>query len=92
MDGSPATNTPVLTALGTLSPGAAGRLAAFDTKAHLTAPDMIDRLREIGFAEGLNVELLHHSLFGKDPIVVRVGAMTVALRRREANLIRIQLA
>jgi len=79
-------------ALGTLEQGAAGTVTAFSAKEDLNASGMIDRLREMGFAEGLRVELLHHSLFGRDPIVVRVGAMTVALRRREANLVQVQLA
>ena len=92
MDGTPLTIASNLKALGSLMPGAAGRLEAFDKSAHQQSDDMIDRLREMGFAEGLQIELLHHSVFGKDPIVVRVGAMTVALRRREANLIKVQLA
>jgi len=83
---------PLSAALGTLKPGHGGVLASFDADGHLLADDMIDRLREMGFSEGLNVEFLHQSLFGKDPIVVRVGSMTVALRRREANLIRVKLA
>jgi len=53
--------------------------------------DRINRLREIGFAEGLTIELLHQSPFGKDPIAVRVGAMTIALRRSEANLVKVQI-
>lgn len=91
MDGFP-TTAPVHSALGTLSPGAGGTVTAFNGSQHSDAEDMIDRLREMGFAEGLAVEVLHHSPFGRDPIVVRTGGMTVALRRREANLVRIQLA
>jgi len=85
------TDVSKLKALGTLSPGAAGTLARFINSVEHGGTHMIDRLREMGFAEGVSVELLHQSLFGKDPIAVRVGAMTVALRRREANLIEIQL-
>lgn len=77
-------------ALGTLSPGAGGTLASFDKSLEQNGSDMIDRLREMGFAEGLRVEFLHQSLFGKDPIAVRVGGMTVALRRKEANLIKVK--
>jgi len=91
MDGSQ-TTAPAHSALGTLSPGAGGTVTTFDGTQHSNAEDMVDRLREMGFAEGLLVEVLHHSPFGRDPIVVRTGGMTVALRRREANLVRVQLA
>lgn len=74
--------------LGELKIGAAGHITGF-SKAPDIAPDMIDRLREIGFSEGLSIEVLHQSPFGKDPIAVKVGAMTVALRRRDANLIEV---
>ncbi|PCI61364.1 MAG: hypothetical protein COB37_08385 [Kordiimonadales bacterium] len=81
-----------LVSLGGLKPGACGVVNAFGAAPDQVTADMIDRLREIGFAEGLKVELLHQSLFGKDPIAVRIGTMTVALRRKEANLIKVQLA
>ncbi|MBL4836755.1 MAG: ferrous iron transport protein A [Kordiimonadaceae bacterium] len=74
--------------LDTLSPGACGTIAALGGTAN---NDMVDRLREIGFAEGLDVEFLHQSPFGKDPIAVRVGDMTVALRRAEATLIKVNI-
>lgn len=76
--------------LGTLTPGASGTVAEFVGEP-TSGSAMIDRLREIGFDEGLPVEVLHQSPFGKDPIAVRVGNMTVALRRKEANLITVQL-
>jgi len=91
MDGFSAT-APVPATLGTLSPGAGGTVTAFESSDVKTSEDMIDRLREMGFAEGLSVEVLHHSPFGRDPIVVRTGGMTIALRRREANLVRVLLA
>jgi len=73
--------------LGTLPKGTSGKLYAFDT----IDPQMVDRLREMGFAEGLLIELLHQSPFGGDPIAVRVGSMTIALRRQQANLIKVQI-
>ena len=48
------------------------------------------RLLEIGFVEGAEVEILHEGFIGKDPIAVRVDDMSVALRRREANVILIK--
>lgn len=76
-----------IVSLGTLSPGTSGKVSMFDE----TNPEMVDRLREIGFAEGLDVELLHQSPFGGDPIAVRIDVMTVALRREQANLIKVQI-
>ena len=47
------------------------------------------RLRELGFDEGVGVEVLHRSLIGKGPIACRIGRMTVALRRTVANAVRV---
>ena len=70
---------------------AVGRLDQVDTH----ADDVFDtelerRLLEIGFVEGAEVEILHEGFIGKDPIAVRVDDMSVALRRREANVILIK--
>jgi len=46
-----------------------------------------NRLRHFGFDEGVTVEPLHLGPFGRDPIAVRVGRMTVAIRRRHAGVI-----
>lgn len=54
-------------------------------------PLRVERLRELGFIEDIEVELLHQSPFGGDPLAVRVGAMTVALRRSEAALVEVSL-
>jgi ferrous iron transport protein A len=48
------------------------------------------RLRELGFDEGVAVEALHVAPFGKDPIACRVGRMTVALRRAQAQAISVE--
>lgn len=49
------------------------------------------RLREVGFDEGVAVEMLHAAPLGGDPIAVRVDGATVALRRAQARLVRIEL-
>lgn len=54
------------------------------------AEELERRLLEIGFVEGAEVEILHEGFIGKDPIAVRVDDMSVALRRREANIILIR--
>ncbi len=46
------------------------------------------RLRSLGLEEGVAIEALHKGiLFWKDPIAVRVGRMTIALRRKVAAAI-----
>jgi ferrous iron transport protein A len=45
------------------------------------------RLKHFGFDEGVTVEPLHLGPFGRDPIAIRVGRMTVAIRRRHAGAI-----
>ena len=47
------------------------------------------RLRELGFDEGVQVEVLHRSSFGRGPIACRIGRMTVALRRAVAVTIHV---
>jgi ferrous iron transport protein A len=47
------------------------------------------RLRHFGFDEGITVEPLHLGPFGRDPIAIRVGRMTVAIRRRHAGAVRV---
>jgi ferrous iron transport protein A len=49
------------------------------------------RLLELGFVEGARIELLHQGLFGGDPIAMKVDDMRVALRRREAASVLLQL-
>lgn len=46
------------------------------------------RLRELGFDEGVAVEPLHGAgLVARDPLAVRIGRMTVAIRRAHATAI-----
>ena len=47
------------------------------------------RLRHFGFDEGVVVEPLHLGPFGRDPIAIRVGRMTVAIRRKHAGAISV---
>lgn len=49
------------------------------------------RLRELGFDEGVAVELLHGGGFiARDPLAVRIGRMTVAIRRNHARAITVE--
>jgi len=47
------------------------------------------RLRHFGFDEGVVVEPLHLGPFGRDPVAIRVGRMTVAIRRSHARAVRV---
>lgn len=78
-----------LLVLANMKPGMQGHVVGFETPD--VHADMADRLREMGFAEDLDIEVLHESPFGRDPIAVRVGRMTIALRRKEAHYIKVQL-
>ncbi|NBU13594.1 MAG: ferrous iron transport protein A [Alphaproteobacteria bacterium] len=70
---------------------AVGRTERSDTQAdEVFDAELERRLLEIGFVEGAEVEILHEGFIGKDPIAVRVDDMSVALRRREANVILIK--
>jgi ferrous iron transport protein A len=47
------------------------------------------RLKHFGFDEGVMVEPLHSGPVGRDPLAVRVGRMTVAIRRTHARAVRV---
>jgi len=51
--------------------------------------DVLLRLLEIGFLPGERVRVVARAFPGGDPLAVRVGRSTFALRRREAALVRI---
>ncbi len=53
------------------------------------APPEARRLRELGFDEGVDVEVLHRARLGRGPIACRIGRMTVALRRAVAGAIHV---
>ena len=48
------------------------------------------RLLELGFVPGATVEMVATLWPSRDPVAVRVGTSTFALRRREADVIRVQ--
>lgn len=47
------------------------------------------RLRNLGLDEGVEVEALHGGPFGRDPLAVRIGRMTLAMRRVHASTITV---
>jgi ferrous iron transport protein A len=59
-------------------------LAGEDTGAVLLA-----RLRDLGFTPGARCEVIARMWLGGDPLVVRIGGSTFALRRAEAAAVRV---
>jgi ferrous iron transport protein A len=81
---------PGFVSLAALPPGTAGRVVSVGSPASALSP-LERRLLEFGFVSGENVEILAEARPGRDPFVVRVGHTTLALRRREAESIWIEL-
>jgi ferrous iron transport protein A len=80
--------------LGDAALGFRGRIRAVDATGYhhgLGPAELERRLLEMGFVEGASVEVRHQGGFGRDPIAVRVNDATVALRRREARAILVEL-
>lgn len=51
---------------------------------------MVRELREIGFSEGDEVEILALGLFGRTPVSVRLNRTIIALRGGEAAMIEVE--
>ncbi len=54
-------------------------------------PECMRQLFELGFIKGESVMLLRRTMPGSDPMVVRVGTSTFALRRAEARTIGVEM-
>ncbi len=65
----------------------AGLLPARDGREHST----LLRLLEIGFVPGESVQVLARGAWGGDPLAVRVGHATFALRQQEAAMVQVQM-
>jgi ferrous iron transport protein A len=50
---------------------------------------LLTRLRDLGFIAGARCEVIARMWFGGDPLVVRIGGSTFALRRAEAAAVRV---
>jgi len=48
-----------------------------------------NRLKHFGFDEGVTVEPLHLGPFCRGPLAIRVGRMTVAIRKNHARAVRV---
>ncbi len=82
---------PGFVSLAALPPGTHGRVVSVGTAGDSLSP-LERRLLEFGFVSGETVEILAEARPGRDPFVVRVGHTTLALRRREAQSVWIELS
>ena len=73
--------------LDSLEIGKRARIASIDWASLAEAE--ASRLRHFGFDEGVAIEALHLGPFGRDPLAVRVGRMTVAIRRAHARAVNV---
>ena len=73
--------------LDQLKLGTRARIAAIDWAT--LGETEANRLRHFGFDEGVSIEPLHLGPFGKDPLAVRVGRMTVAIRKAQARAVKV---
>ena len=73
--------------------GDRGVIVSVGTHCHHQAEEveLERRLLELGLVEGASVELLHEGLFGRDPIALKVDDMRIALRRKEAASLSVDL-
>ena len=56
------------------------------------ASDEAKRLRALGVDEGAELAVIHRGVFGtRDPLALRLGNMTIALRRSHALAIEVEL-
>ncbi|HEY7378191.1 MAG TPA: FeoA family protein [Steroidobacteraceae bacterium] len=66
-----------------------GYVAAVEPPHHSAGAALRDRLSELGFFVGERLRVVARGPFGGEPIAVRVGTSTFALRRHEAHCVRI---
>lgn len=75
------------TTLADLSKAVRAKIVGFSTdSAHLET-----RFREIGFAEGDIVEIIHIGLFGKSPLNVKLHGTAIAMRPLQASMIDVEI-
>jgi ferrous iron transport protein A len=83
---------PALTTLDTLAEDSSGTVVHVAPMLLGDGVDLARRLMELGFIPGERIRMLKRAMPGGDPLAVKVGNSTFALRRFEAALISIQAA
>ena len=81
---------PSFVSLAALPPGARGSVVSVGSGTATLSP-LERRLLELGFVPGEPVEIVAEARPGRDPFVVRIGQTALALRRREARSVWVQL-
>jgi ferrous iron transport protein A len=76
-------------ALSDLAKGQSARVVGVVPSAADVPADLTRRLADLGFLPGERVHVLARGPLGGEPVAVRVGTATFALRRLEADCIRI---
>ncbi|WAC72307.1 FeoA family protein [Roseateles sp. SL47] len=76
--------------ISTLAQAAIGEAHRVKTlQAPAYAPEWKQWLEELGFVAGEHVAVLARAMPGQDPLVVRIGQSTFALRRAEADCVHL---
>jgi ferrous iron transport protein A len=86
---NPAVSLPEGATLALLAKGRSAVITGIRTSAVPAINEHIHRLRELGFLPGERVRVVARGFPAGDPIAVRIGRATFALRRFEAELIEI---
>jgi ferrous iron transport protein A len=87
MDTQKKTQKKAMTTLADLTKAVRAKIVGFSTdSAHLET-----RFREIGFAEGDIVEIIHVGLFGKSPLNVKLHGTSIAMRPLQAAMINVEI-
>ena len=84
---------PTLITLDTLAVGLSGtvvHIAPTEPGQFDDGVDLARRLMELGFVPGERIRMLKRGMPGGEPLAIKVGNSTFALRRFEAALISIQ--
>src|SRR5208282_5818675 len=75
--------------LAELATGAAARVVSVSSAEGSAAQELGRRLAELGFLPGEAVRIVARGLMAREPIAVRIGTGTFALRLFEAACIRV---
>lgn len=79
-------STKTMTKLSELSRGLSARIHHIEADNHLAR-----KLIDLGLTEGLELRLAHTGPFGRDPIAIETHDRCIALRRRDAAHITVEL-
>jgi ferrous iron transport protein A len=76
--------------LADLTPGTVARVLCVASSIEGASSELPLRLAELGFLPGESVRVVARGFLAREPIAVRVGTGTFALRRFEAAAIRVE--